>query len=574
MPMWLTPDFGRRRARKIVGPIVFLIAVAMLSRSLVAQCEMPPIDPALYGQNLTTVHASDHVFFPDYPECDLDFPVTGAAACTNTIIARRWGGGQAQFEITRVVGPGSPGEFDANGELVNRSTYIANGVLGKDAYLFVSAGASNLTPGPHVQTTRVFLNGYQAGMKTFNLHETACIPISTEHMKFPQRGSGGPPTPVVNTIEFDTDDCCADLLVFYPWSLTIKAMAPVVLVHGWNSGPWEWGPEEPDAAGVCGPGRLTSDKGRATINALVSAKVPFDCLIKMDRQALIQEGAETLLSGDANGRSVKSVAATFGARHVHILTNSKGGLFTRSYLDKNRAENPSSQIAVVSVTTLDTPHWGSVLSDAVVLYNSGIRSVFPSYARVGYFFGKLSSREQLKNAFGRGNLDLTTGSVNTFNVTHEKPPEDYHVQFSNPDGVPTSSLTLKHPSYYSTSGDADLNGNHSLESNEAAPYNPLAARFQWNLIRRARTLTQGKNAQGQIVVLENRSTLPLENDTAVSVWSARYPGFVEIGSYPANHASILCPSAGSVPAFCPGGLPNPIFDVLASIQVTENGLNE
>jgi triacylglycerol esterase/lipase EstA (alpha/beta hydrolase family) len=58
--------------------------------------------------------------------------------------------------------------------------------------------------------------------------------------------------------------------------------------------------------------------------------------------------------------SVAKIAAKFGSRHVHIVTNSKGGLFTREFLTENGSRNPNVQTGVISVTTLETPHHGDL----------------------------------------------------------------------------------------------------------------------------------------------------------------------------------------------------------------------
>ena len=119
---------------------------------------------------------------------------------------------------------------------------------------------------------------------------------------------------------------------------------------------------------------------------------------------------------------------------------------------------------------------------------------------------------------------MTIDGVQQFDGEHQTPPTHYQVQFRNQSGN-ISNLTLNNPQYYSTSGNADLNGNQRLEDNEAAPYFPIVARFQWNRIRTVQTFTRSTNSQGQTVVIPNNSILPLENDTAVSIQSARYPGF-------------------------------------------------
>lgn len=79
---------------------------------------------------------------------------------------------------------------------------------------------------------------------------------------------------------------------------------------------------------------------------------------------------------------------------------------------------------------------------------------------------------------------------------------------------------------------------------------------------------------GRRVITGHPSTTFADNDTAVSVVSARYPGFKEINGTPyrANHASILCPGIGVIPAFC-APIPGAIGDVLTIIRQAEVSLN-
>src|SRR5580698_10058026 len=48
------------------------------------------------------------------------------------------------FRVARVVGPGTPGEFQGNGLIqpANWQTYLANGVAGKNAQVTLSASVS------------------------------------------------------------------------------------------------------------------------------------------------------------------------------------------------------------------------------------------------------------------------------------------------------------------------------------------------------------------------------------------------------------------------------------------------
>jgi hypothetical protein len=80
------------------------------------------------------------------------------------------------------------------------------------------------------------------------------------------------------------------------------------------------------------------------------------------------------------------------------------------------------------------------------------------------------------------------------------------------------------------------------------------------------------NATNRIATCRVVLIVPLENDSAVTIHSARYPGFLEINSYHANHASILCPQAGMQPVFC-AAIASPMVDILTNIQKGEKNVN-
>jgi hypothetical protein len=188
------------------------------------------------------------------------------------------------------------------------------------------------------------------------------------------------------------------------------------------------------------------------------------------------------------------------------------------------------------------------------------------------------TRTKIKNAFGRGAEDVTIEKMDEFNFEHPGPPASYQIQ------VQSQSLTITNPSYFSTSGNADLDQNpnpHKLEDNEAAPYGTVGI-HQWGWIGNVEYVTVGTNGGKKVVI--QHLVAPggfFDNDTVLSVLSARYPppspaatGFTEINGTPylANHASILCPQAGLQPAFCVG-IRGTIVDVLTNIRQAEKNLN-
>ena len=134
---------------------------------------------------------------------------------------------------------------------------------------------------------------------------------------------------------------------------------------GWNAGPWVWGPRPTPPSNPTCPGNLkdASDGGENFIATLLAAKVPFDCTMKINAQASTLQGATALSD------RLTLILNKFGARHVHLIAHSKAGMMARKFLKDNDGRQNLDKIGVISVTTLDTPHAGSVLADTIKLFD-------------------------------------------------------------------------------------------------------------------------------------------------------------------------------------------------------------
>jgi len=297
------------------------------------------------------------------------------------------------YSITRVVGPGTPGEFNPDGTLANWSTYVANGILSQKAYIQVyileSADGGDPLPADHHPLVP-YVNGHQDA--TFTLNWTpvnpgvpgaqvptdvcgaeiyvlnAQVPISTEFLKFPQRAANGStPTGALNEIAFATDSSNGFAGVEVG-TLSFKAMSPIILVHGIRADQ-TWFP----TAGFTAP--------------LDAAKAPYAIAIQDGHKDLdpldIYTTGETLMS------VIPDLANEFGARKVHIVAHSKGGLWSRYFLagpgspySSNTSAPPTPQnFGALSLTTLDTPHHGAFLADIAV--GSGLLRLFPTIPATG-----------------------------------------------------------------------------------------------------------------------------------------------------------------------------------------------
>jgi hypothetical protein len=194
---------------------------------------------------------SDSTFVPDgtqFPNYIADVTPTSLIDGPLPLLAST-----ATITVNRVVGPGTPSEFNADGTLANWQEYVNNGVL--SLYAFLQLGPVTVVETDLPTTVGIYLNGHLlenvANSSLFSpiMGQLVCIQISTQYLKFAQRVPGQTPTPGVNSIGFtadlyrqnffDSDQANGPTL----GTLTFQAMVPVVFVHGWNAGPWVWGPK-------------------------------------------------------------------------------------------------------------------------------------------------------------------------------------------------------------------------------------------------------------------------------------------------------------------------------------------
>ena len=447
--------------RRLIGHVILLLVLARAGG--LAQCVIPPVDPSLSGSSFQKLPASDNTFYPDNVFCG--GTNTGGLACSATALLGRTSGNQvttvtpAVFELTRVVGPGTSGEFNGDGTftLANWTTYVANGVLSAQAYVYVVSAF-----GVHeVQNMTVYVNGNQAGQLQFDLLEGACIPISTQYLKFPQRGTNDAlPGPAVNNLTFALDGCCG--IAAAVSTLTFQAMAPVIMVHGWNSGPWWWG--DSPSTSTCGldtSGGIRNG-GFGFIDPFVSGHYPFDCSIKITPNTLNDEGGAIQLqkalldcpSGggipDAsfmcpNGSHATGKLAAFGAKHVHLVVHSKGGLWSRQML-YDFPTGGNQLFGAYSLTTLETPHLGSSLAD---LSFAGRR--VPLFMLLGI----LSIDPRIIAAMTQstaGQYDMEVGVATSNDGMWGAGPGTFTV-----DGSQNNTM------YYAVGSDADVNGNGKID---------------------------------------------------------------------------------------------------------------
>ena len=240
------------------------------------------------------------------------------------------GCGGATYDVTRVVGPGIGADaINTDGTLVNPQAYVNNGIVSENACLsFKFSWKMEDYNNGRILTATLTLNGEDLWTKTIPLiansgryaegevQDSVLIPIAK--VRFARRVVGGLPIPGKNEFAIRTNLFSACNICGYGFEmspLSFKAMAPIVLIHGWNSGPWAWGPKPAPEMGDCPKNpRRQGDGGQNFVQPLKDSKAPFDCSIMIDSQASNNQGAQSV------GTDLPAVLKSFGSRHVNLGT--------------------------------------------------------------------------------------------------------------------------------------------------------------------------------------------------------------------------------------------------------------
>jgi hypothetical protein len=327
------------------------------------------------------------------------------------------------LDVTRVAGA-----IDAEGYLLAPAALVERGVVGATATLVLPAFDVDAeyrgfwSP----EADSVMFNGRiirraGGGQDSFGLTgqnntwvvNTFEVPI--EYIRFPDQAEarGQSPAPRTNTISIAVDQGNINEDPYFSreiwctaidWAaLTIKATSPTILVHGNNSSADFW-----DHHGFAA--------------ALRAEGLPVDGC-SMCRHPLTLPTDFVAENAARLDQRIPEIVKTFGVDSYHLVAHSKGGLDSRKYL-----EYPGHDIQLLSLTTLSTPHDGSVLADISVA-----RGISLNFARkvkfVGFpsFTGPLVS---LLNALGpdNGARNLTTAFTRHFNATNvdRLPDADYN----------------------------------------------------------------------------------------------------------------------------------------------------
>lgn len=441
------------------------------------------------------------------------------------------------------------GELNGDGTLPDPQKLIANGVVSEFATLRMPAHDVDFDAVTDVQPERdrILFNGepignlegdaYLRGLNGNWIMNEYKIPIRL--VRFGQKGTNGnEPTPGENEIEILVDQANVETGE-EPWctsidwaSLEFKAMAPVIMIPG---------------NGVCkeffdGDYRCNGQpEGAGFVQPFQSQDIPYDNSIDLTTPKSIEANAAILLD------KVPRIAREFGAKWVHLVGHSKGGLDARDFLTKipKDSNTGESVLGVLSLTTLSTPHHGSVGAD--IIYKSREANI------IGLPFSN-QLRDVLIARFlqsdNQGRKGLTTWHVEeTFNP-------------ANLSSLP-SSFTVggeTHPiKYYSFSADANIDNSYdnndlrkpTIQQSEVTGtgHGPRVMTEVYRFLWKTKTVEVKKSAKifKRVVITQAEGVDFDENDFLVTTKSATLmEKFAAQPRQDANHATVASDAVGAL----------------------------
>jgi hypothetical protein len=392
------------------------------------------------------LHGIGDVFLPTAPPiggttdvlfCSVDQIVAGAApTCSTGTPQRCAGAGELLVQaiaVTRAFGsnnPGAPFLFQptvaaavtsgAMGPAVLEIMALGLGPAG--SHLVTLNGPGGVLGGTSVGTFSVPGDG-QWRLTTVTIPQTA--------IRFPGVAPiGSAPTPARNVVGIFPDVGGSGACVAVAWArLRIKAMSPVIFIHGANSN-GAFFARQAIAGGMTLGGPAGSPILTPTPGSFQAAGIPTDTSINLPGTASVATNAailQTLIPG---------IVRSFGVSNVHIVAHDKGGLDAREWLSANFSANEALAVApfrVISFTTLSTPFRGTAAADLLSALQATTVQGLPVAALAELGFG----------VFNAAAIDMTTFAAPVLELGAPLPP-----------GV----------DYRSVGGDADRNSNLLIQS--------------------------------------------------------------------------------------------------------------
>lgn len=442
-------------------------------------------------------------------DSDVSFSTDVAPKLDTGCIFRSSGPIVYSVEIKRFLG-----ELNPDGTLKDAAALVAAGLVSAKVRLImpgfdVDSGASISGIAP--ERDRISFNGEPLGFLSGENDQWVLnsFEVPIEKVKFAERGSGGEPTGGVNEIRIDIDTANSgeQWCTSVDWgSASFKAMSPIILIHGNNS----------DGGFF--------DRQHFT-DALKAHHLVYDNSIHMETDTRAVHGEEL-------NRLIPPIVRSFGAKTMHIIVHSKGGLDTRDYL-ANYQPGHQREFKVLSFTSLSSPHDGSVGADVLKERDDAATNV--GYTGKVEFVGFPDYTRQLTAALGvdAGTADLTIGAAMDFNATNVNRIAGLGITFNtvgaDADQNANGKMDRRSPDEY-----AELRAeNGKLKAIDFASESTsrLIVDAIYQIMRNTMSVSVTTRTEGfgpfhrtVATITSNPNTFPVPNDTLVTIPSAQGQG--------------------------------------------------
>jgi triacylglycerol lipase len=308
------------------------------------------------------------------------------------------------IEIKRFIG-----KLKADGTLADADKLIASGALSPTVKLIIpgfDVDSGAVAQGIQPERDRVSVNGQAVGFLQGENNQWILnsYEVDIRKIKFAERGvDGSDPTGGVNQIRIDIDTANSgeEWCTSVDWgSAGFRALSPIILIHGNKSDDDFFVRQE-----------FTKELDERT--------VAYDNKVFDDR---FLSGTANFISANAVilNKSIPRIARSFGAKTVHLVAHSKGGLDARAYLASYQPQH-DSDFKAISLTTLSTPHNGSVLADLSISRHNAAQQVgflgdivFEGFPLFTQQLTAIADLFEIDN----GRRNLTTSHLASFNSTN------------------------------------------------------------------------------------------------------------------------------------------------------------
>ncbi|WP_338761395.1 alpha/beta hydrolase [Massilia sp. METH4] len=394
-------------------------------------------------------------------------------------------------------------QLNGDGTLKDPGKLVSNGVLSAQATIrfpVYDIDDKNTTAGVAPEMDRVTFNGkFKKTLEGFNntwTDDSIIVPI--EELKFGQDNE--------LLIDIDTANTDDSWCMAVDWvAVEFEATPPYVLQHGISANQSTW--DEDAATGV--------------LRALEERGVLFT-------RFSLGQGAGGNGAVATNAQELNTLIADYlrplKADKVHVIAHSKGGLDTQGL----QALGPEFEI--VSLSTLSTPHLGSVAADmSIIAKTEADDKIANGQDPNGFASAYINTWTFGQGPQLPGLRDLTTYAATT---------------------ALTTGLRGNISGTYTFGANADLNGDNDLTTDESTPLFPFIAHYgaerAWRVLRDFHSApmtlaTVPGRFWGTRTVLTytlNQAPTPQANDIVVTESSAN-PGYgTPLGNSPANHSTV------------------------------------